>query len=163
MKAIKIIGEINKDSSSTFCDQILECEDNEIDIIINSEWGDLNQCFAMIDIALASKKRIKTIWIGDLHSCWFLLFLLWDERIITNNTSILCHQFSRGNYGKYNELLAQNAEVENTWERMTRYIASRTWLKNKVIRETLLPTHDVWLNSDQAKELNIATNVLSFY
>ncbi len=163
MKTIKIVWEINKDTFSSFCDQILECEDQEIKIMINSEWWDLSQCFAIIDLALASKKRISTTWIWDLHSCWFLLFLLWEERVITNNTSILCHQFSRGNYWKYNELVATNNEVENTWERMVRYIGFRTWLKNKVIKETLLPTHDVWLDSTQALELNIATKVLSFY
>lgn len=163
MKTIKIVWEINKSAFNSFCEEILECEDQEINLIINSEWWDLNQCFAIIDLALSSKKKIKTIWLWDLQSCWFLLFLLGEERVITSNTSILCHQFSRGNYGKYNELLAQSKELENTRERMTRYIHARTWLKAKVIKEVLLPTHDVWLSSSEALEYNIATEVFNFY
>ena len=133
----------------------------ELTLGICSPGGDLNACFALIDVMKGSRIPIKTIGMGMIASCGLLMFISGTKgkRILTPNTSILSHQYSWGSYGKEHELFATVKEFELTTKRMIAHYKKCTGLSEKIIREKLLPPHDVWLDANQAKKLGICDNI----
>jgi len=85
------------------------------------------------------------------------------HRTLTPNTSILSHQFSWGSWGKEHELFAQVKEFELSTKRMIEHYKKCTGLKEKQIREFLLPPEDRWLSAKEAKKLGLCDSVKSVY
>ena len=133
----------------------------ELTLGICSPGGDLNACFALIDVMKGSRIPIKTIGMGMIASCGLLMFISGTKgkRILTPNTSILSHQYTWGSYGKEHELFATVKEFELTTKRMIAHYKKCTGLSEKIIREKLLPPHDVWLDANQAKKLGICDKI----
>ena len=92
----------------------------QLTIVINSPGGDVHAAFALIDVMKSSSIPIKTVGLGLIASCGFLIFIAGTKgkRILTPNTSILSHQYSWGSRGKEHELYASVKEVELSTERM---------------------------------------------
>jgi len=133
----------------------------ELTLGICSPGGDLNACFALIDVMKGSRIPIRTIGMGMIASCGLLMFISGTKgkRILTPNTSILSHQYTWGSYGKEHELFATVKEFELTTKRMIAHYKKCTGLSEKIIREKLLPPHDVWLDANQAKKLGICDKI----
>ena len=138
-----------------------EKQHKELTLGICSPGGDLNACFALIDVMKGSRIPIRTIGMGMIASCGLLMFITGTKgkRILTPNTSILSHQYSWGSYGKEHELFATVREYELTTERMVNHYKKCTGLKDGKIREKLLPPSDVWLDAKEAKELGICDHI----
>ena len=97
-----------------------EKKKKELTLGICSPGGDLNACFALVDIMKGSKIPIRTIGMGMIASCGLVMFISGTKgrRVLTPNTSILSHQYSWGSYGKEHELFAQVKEYDLTTQRM---------------------------------------------
>jgi ATP-dependent Clp protease protease subunit len=131
-------------------------------LIINSPGGAVASAFAIIDVMRGSVLPVYTIGLGMIGSCGLLTFLAGTKghRTLTPNTSILSHQWSWGVYGsKEHELFAAVKEYDLTSTRMMNHYKKCTGLKESIIKEKLLPPHDVWLSAEEAKELNLCDNV----
>ena len=130
-------------------------------LIINSPGGEVNSAFAIIDAMKGSFIPVHTIGLGQISSCGLLTFLAGTKghRILTPNTSILSHQWSWGSIGKEHELLASVKQYGLITEKMIRHYQAHTGLEESVIREKLLPAHDVWLSAEEAKEFGIADEI----
>ena len=137
----------------------------ELTLGICSPGGDLNACFALVDVMKGSKIPIRTIGMGMIASCGLLMFISGEKgkRILTPNTSILSHQYSWGTYGKEHELFAQVKEYDLTTERIVNHYKKCTGLSEKYIRKYLLPPHDVWLSAKEAKKLGLCDKIQSTY
>ena len=137
----------------------------ELTLGICSPGGDLNACFALVDVMKGSKIPIRTIGMGMIASCGLLMFISGEKgrRILTPNTSILSHQYSWGTYGKEHELFAQVKEYDLTTERIVNHYKKCTGLSEKDIRKYLLPPHDVWLSAKEAKKLGLCDKIQSTY
>ena len=166
-KGISIfMGDVKSETISPIVDWILAANlskkpHKELTLGICSPGGDLNACFALLDVMMGSKIPIRTIGMGMIASCGLLMFITGTKgkRILTPNTSILSHQYTWGSYGKEHELFATVKEFELTTERMINHYKKCTGLSEKVIREKLLPPHDVWLDANQAKRLGICDRI----
>ena len=166
-KGISIfMGDVKSETISPIVDWILAANlskkpHKELTLGICSPGGDLNACFALLDVMMGSKIPIRTIGMGMIASCGLLMFITGTKgkRILTPNTSILSHQYTWGSYGKEHELFATVKEFELTTERMINHYKKCTGLSEKVIREKLLPPHDVWLDANQAKKLGICDKI----
>ena len=110
-----LMDEISISSAQAAIEWILEAnfkntekKHKELTLAICSPGGDLNACFALVDVMKGSKIPIRTIGMGMIASCGLLMFISGEKgkRILTPNTSILSHQYSWGNYGKEHELFA---------------------------------------------------------
>ena len=130
-----------------------------------SPGGDLNACFALVDVMKGSKIPIRTVGMGMIASCGLLMFISGEKgrRILTPNTSILSHQYSWGSYGKELELFAQVKEYDLTTTRMINHYKKCTGLSEKDIRKYLLPPHDVWLSAKEAKKLGLCDAIKATY
>ena len=137
----------------------------ELTLGICSPGGDLNACFALVDVMKGSKIPIRTIGMGMIASCGLLMFISGEKgrRILTPNTSILSHQYSWGTYGKEHELFAQVKEYDLTTERIVNHYKKCTGLSEKDIRKYLLPQHDVWLSAKEAKKLGLCDKIQATY
>jgi len=137
----------------------------ELTLIINSPGGSVHAAFALIDTMKGSAIPIKTVGLGLIASCGVLTFMAGTKgrRILTPNTSILSHQYSWGSSGKEHELFARVREFELSTERMLDHYRKCTGLKEKVIREVLLPPEDKWLSAKEAVKYGIADAIKSVY
>ena len=158
---VVFMGDVTVETMSPLIDWIISENYNkvkkkkELTLGICSPGGDLHACFALIDVMKGSSIPIKTIGMGMIASCGLLMFISGEKgrRVLTPNTSILSHQYSWGSYGKEHELFSAVKEYDLTTERMINHYKKCTGLSEKVIREKLLPPHDVWLDATQAKRL----------
>ena len=157
------LGEVSMETMSPIINWIIsanftkERQHKELTLGICSPGGDLNACFALLDVMMGSKIPIRTIGMGMIASCGLLIFITGTKgkRILTPNTSILSHQYSWGSYGKEHELFARVKEFDLTTIRLMNHYKKCTELKEKEIREKLMPPHDVWLDAKEAKKLGL--------
>ena len=165
------MGDVTQETMKPLIDWIISENYNkdkkkkELTLGICSPGGDLNACFALVDIMKGSKIPIKTVGLGMIASCGLLMFLSGTKgrRILTPNTSILSHQYSWGTYGKEHELFAVVKEYDLTTERMINHYKKCTGLSESDIRKHLLPPHDVWLSAKEAKKLGLCDSIQSTY
>ena len=129
---------------------------------INSNGGDLNSAFALIDVMKNSHHPIRTIGVGSVISAAFLIFACGTkgERFIARNTSIMCHQYSCAVEGKHHDIKSRFKEVELTNTRMIEILKENTGLETRTIKSKLLCPTDVWLTAEELIELGIADNFL---
>ena len=165
------MGEVTQDTMLPIINWIIsanfskEKKHKELTLGICSPGGDLNACFALVDVMKGSKIPIRTIGMGMIASCGLVLFISGAKgsRVLTPNTSILSHQYSWGTYGKEHELFAQVKEYDLTTERMINHYKKCTGLSEKDIRQYLLPPHDVWLSAKEAKKLGLCDEIKGTY
>ena len=165
------MSEVNPETMKPLIDWIIsenfnrEKKKKELTLGICSPGGDLNACFALIDIMKGSKIPIRTIGMGMIASCGLLMFISGTKgrRVLTPNTSILSHQYSWGSFGKEHELFAAVKEFDLTTQRMITHYKKCTGLSEEQIREYLLPPHDVWLSSKEAKKLGLCDAIKETY
>ena len=161
------MGEVSMETMSPIINWIVasnftkEKQHKELTLGICSPGGDLNACFAVLDVMMGSKIPIRTIGMGMIASCGLLMFITGTKgkRILTPNTSILSHQYTWGSFGKEHELFATVKEFDLTTNRLLTHYKKCTGLTEKMIRDKLLPPHDVWLDSKQAKKLGLCDKV----
>ena len=142
-----------------------EKKHKELTLGICSPGGDLNACFALVDVMKGSKIPIRTIGMGMIASCGLVLFISGAKgsRVLTPNTSILSHQFSWGSFGKEHELFAAVKEFDLTTRRMIDHYKKCTGLSEEDIRKYLLPPQDVWLSAKEAKKLGLCDSITATY
>ena len=165
------MSEVTQETMKPLIDWIIaenfnqEKKKKELTLGICSPGGDLNACFALVDVMKGSKIPIRTIGMGMIASCGLLMFISGEKgkRILTPNTSILSHQYSWGSYGKEHELFAQVKEYDLTTERIVNHYKKCTGLTEKDIRKYLLPPHDVWLSAKEAKKLGLCDKIQATY
>ena len=165
------MSEVTQETMKPLIDWIIaenfnqEKKKKELTLGICSPGGDLNACFALVDVMKGSKIPIRTIGMGMIASCGLLMFISGEKgrRILTPNTSILSHQYSWGSYGKEHELFAQVKEYDLTTERIVNHYKKCTGLSEKDIRKYLLPPHDVWLSAKEAKKLGLCDKIQATY
>ena len=165
------MAEVTQETMKPLIDWIIaenynkEKKKKELTLGICSHGGDLNACFALVDIMKGSKIPIRTIGMGMIASCGLVIFISGTKgkRVLTPNTSILSHQYSWGAYGKEHELFATVKEYDLTTQRMIAHYKKCTGLSEKDIRKYLLPPHDVWLSAKEAKKLGLCDSITATY
>lgn len=128
-----------------------------LNLMICSPGGSLSAAYALIDVMRGSSIPVNTIGIGEIASAGLLIFLAGTKgkRVLTPNTSILSHQYSWGSIGKHHELMAATKEMDLISKRLLASYKKYTKLSEAEIKELLLPSHDVWLDSKDALKYGI--------
>lgn len=134
-------------------------------LVINSPGGSVHACFALIDTMKTSAIPVHTMGLGLIASCGILTFMAGEKghRSITQNTSIMSHQYSWGSVGKEHELFGRMREYELSSERMLEHYKKCTGLSEAKIRKHLLPETDVWLSAEEAVQYGIADKIVETY
>jgi ATP-dependent Clp protease protease subunit len=142
-------------------ENLMQEEGKVLTLYINSTGGSLYDAFALIDVMRRSAYPISTIGIGSVASAAFLIFAAGTKgnRYISENTSILSHQFSGDNSGKYHDMVSAMKENDYVNERMAILLTEFTGLPVKTVKSKLLPPSDVWLTPGEVVKLGIADHI----
>jgi ATP-dependent protease ClpP protease subunit len=81
------------------------------------------------------------------------------HRFVAETASIMCHQFSYTNNGKYHDMKSTMKETELINERMVSLLKEFTGLETRTIKTKFLPPSDVWFTAKEAIELGIADQI----
>lgn len=162
-----LMEEITLESCQNCIQWIIECNYAEkqpeiLNLFINSPGGDVNAAFALIDIMKGSTIPVRTIGLGEIASCGFMIFIAGKhgERILTPNTSILSHQYSWGAIGKHHDLMGATKQFTLTHDKIVNhYKKNIKKLSEEDIRTKLLPPNDVYLSADEAYEMGICDKI----
>jgi len=143
-------------------ENMVDDEDKQLTLFINSYGGDLYQAFALIDMMKHSQYPISTIGLGSIMSAGFMIFAAGEKgyRFVGKNTGIMCHQFTNESYGKYHDIKAAAKENETLNERMLEILREASGLPDRTIKSKLLGPTDLWLTPNELIELNIADRIL---
>jgi ATP-dependent Clp protease protease subunit len=160
-----INGDINEDSVGKAIRWIIfeNSKGNEpLTLYINSDGGNLPDAFALIDVMRMSKVPIRTIGIGSICSSAFLIFAAGTKghRLIGQNTTVMCHQFTESSEGKFHDLKTKLKENQRMNDRMVSLLVECSNLIEREVKTKLLPPSDVWLSADELVELGIADSIL---
>ena len=119
-----------------------------------------------------SRERKVSIWVMSISGFFLVSFFLVP---LINQSGSIPEMSGRanaidyatidgwGSWGKEHELFAQVKEFELSTVRMIDHYKKCTGLKEKEIREYLLPPEDKWLSAREAKKLGICDSVKSVY
>jgi ATP-dependent Clp protease protease subunit len=134
-------------------------------MIFNSPGGDVSSAFSLIDTMRGSKVPVYTYGLGQIASCGLLAFASGKKgfRFISENSSIMSHQFAWAASGKEYELMATKKEMDNVSRRILNHYIKCTGLTEKDVRKYLLPPEDVWLTAKEAVKYGIADEIIQFF
>jgi ATP-dependent protease ClpP protease subunit len=129
---------------------------NELEIRISSRWWYLDELTRFENI-IDKKFNWKTTTILDNHwfSCWAMLFLKWDKRLIHENSHIMFHYYSGWIYWKGWEVNDQADCNKVFYEKYFTKIL-KPYFTNKEIKELLI-WKDYWIEADEMIKRWIAT------
>jgi ATP-dependent Clp endopeptidase proteolytic subunit ClpP len=139
-------------------------EGKMLTLYINSQGGDLYQTLALIDIMRVSQLPVRTIGYGSIMSGAFLILAegTQGQRYVTKNCGIMCHQFSMSEeVGKYHDIKATRKETDRLNQAMLDVLKSSTGLETKIIKNKLMPAHDVYLTAEEMIEHGAADHILT--
>lgn len=135
-------------------------ERKPIKIFINSRGGNVYDMWSLIDIMLNSKTHIYTYCTGYAMSAAFQIFLAGSRRFTSNHATFLYHQISSGMYGKYQDVIDNQEELEWAQNRVEEYVASRTKITTEMLKDNREHKKDWYIHSDEAMSLNVATDFI---
>jgi len=132
--------------------------DKVLTLYINSDGGSLSDAFALIDVMRRSNYPIRTIGIGTIASAAFLIFACGTkgQRVISKNTSIMCHQYSSGMMGKQHDIEAYTKELKLTNERIINILTDVTKLDKDGVKTKLIPPTDSWMSYNELIKYGVA-------
>jgi len=169
---IQIVGPIDLEMTQRVTGELLayDCQnqmmgvDQPIHLLINSVGGDVAAAWQICDIMDCVKSPVYTIGTGNLASAAVIIFITGENghRLLSHHCSVMCHQYSWGIEGKYNELKAVKGEVDNIYKRMEDHFHERTGIEKDIIKNELLGNTDKWLTARQAKKFGITDKVIKF-
>jgi ATP-dependent Clp protease protease subunit len=130
-------------------------------LVINSPGGSLSAAWAIIDAIRGSHIPVRMIGLGEIASAGLLIFISGNKgmRFLTDNTSIMSHQYFWGTIGKHHELIAVQTEYSNVQKRLIEHYKKTTGLDEHDINKYLMPPHDVYLTSKEALKLGICDHI----
>lgn len=131
-----------------------------IKMYIQSFGGCIYDMWALIDIMLNSKTPIWTYCTGYAMSAGFKIFLAGRKRFISKHATLLYHQLSSWNQGKYQDMLETQSFLDFEQRLIEEYVISRTNItkdKLKIIREKKI---DWYIRCEEAMKLGIAHEII---
>lgn len=136
-----------------------------IHLYINSPGGEVASAFHLIDTIKQSRIPVYTYGLGSIASCGVLLMMSGEKghRYLTQNTSVMSHQYSWGSGGKEHELYAKIKQFEISSQKMIDHYKKCTGKDEKYIRKHLLPESDQWLTVEEAVKHGIADIIIETY
>jgi ATP-dependent protease ClpP protease subunit len=131
-----------------------------INLVINSEGGDLIAAIALVEVIQASVIPVRTIVIGECASAALVVFMAGHQRVATPTSSLLSHQLSSGGEGTYTNMKATMKSMQLYHELMLTHYEKFTGLPRDMIEEQLLNSEDVILTPEDAKGFNLCDIIM---
>lgn len=131
-------------------------ERKPICIYVNSFGGSVYDMWALIDIILHSKTPIHTYCTGYAMSAGFQIFLSGHERYASKNATLLYHQLSGWNNGRYMDMKQDMEERDRNQKDIEDFVLSRTKITANRIEKVRTEKLDWYIHSEDFERLGIA-------
>lgn len=133
--------------------------DDPINLIINSDGGDVYEALGMIDYIQSLSIKVNTICRGRAMSAAALLLCSGTGiRAASKNSTIMFHEISSGIYGKSSDMKANMAHMEKLEEILLEIITSNTNKENKFWKDKTVK--DYYLTPDEAISLGVIDKII---
>jgi len=166
-----ITGEINEEMITPICKDILlkkfdreKFKRNKLTFVINSNGGELESTFSLLEIMKYSGFEIETVGIGVVFSSALLILMSGTpgKRKVSKDTTLMSHAYSWGwESGSYNELFERRKIEDFVYERYEGIYKKCTKLSIEKIRKELLGSTDCWLTPLEAKKFGIIDAIIA--
>ena len=152
---IKQIILINKEDSKN---GVPVDERKPIKLCIFTMGGNLDSCFALIDVCLASMTPIWTYNMGCAMSAGLMLLLVGTKRHSLKHAQFLLHSGSGGTGGSYEQVVEQQRQYNKLVSMMQEFILSRTSIDKKLYSRN--KSKEWYIFADEALSLNIIDSII---
>ena len=130
-----------------------------INIIINSDGGNVHSAFGIIDYINTVEVPVNTITIGRAFSAGALMLVAGTGvRLASKNASIMFHEISADHFGKSSDLKANTAHLNDLENCALSILSSKTnnpreWWAEKI-------TKDFYMTAPQTLELGVIDKII---
>lgn len=133
-----------------------------INLFIDTDGGDLSCAFKLIDVIRMSEVPIRTIGLGKVASAGLIIFMSGDERVFSENASILSHHatYNASNYSIKVSDSSHQQEFKHIMSRILKTYTRYTGKDEKYIKKHLLKENDVYLSAEEAINHGLADDIL---
>lgn len=139
----------------------LDQKPDVLNLMICSPGGDLHAAWAIIDLIQGSTIPIRTIGLGQVASAGLLILTSGHKglRVLSENCSVMSHQYMWGVSGKHHELMAAQKEYTLTHARLIKHFKKTCKLSDTEIESLLMPAHDVYMDAHEALKFGLCDTV----
>lgn len=131
-----------------------------IRIFINSNGGEVDDMWSLIDIILNSQTPIYTYCTGYAYSAGFLIFLAGSKRFLTKHARLLFHQMSCFRSGKYKDIVEDRKEMDYMQTEINNYVRERTKIDEGYLYNWIEKKQDRYFHPEEAIKLGIADKII---
>lgn len=136
-----------------------EKKNDPINIIINSDGGDVYEALGMIDFIQSLDVKVNTICRGRAMSAAALLLCAGTgTRAASKNSTIMFHEISSGIYGKSSDMKANVQHTEKLEEILINIITTNSKKDSTFWKERILK--DYYLSPEEALELGVIDTII---
>ena len=129
-----------------------------INLHIQSPGGSLMNTFYIVDLISNLDTPVNTYVDGYAASAASLISVVGKKRYMTQNSLMLIHQLSSGNEGKFEELDDEMKNLSLFMNIVKKIYLTKTNIKPIILEDIL--KHDIWLSSDQCKDLGLVDEII---
>jgi ATP-dependent Clp protease protease subunit len=136
-----------------------EKKNDPINVVINSDGGDVYEALGMIDFMQSLNIKVNTICRGRAMSAAALLLCAGTgNRVASKNSTIMFHEISSGIYGKSSDMKANVQHTEKLEEILINIITSNSKQDSLFWKDKILK--DYYLSPEEAIELGIIDTII---
>jgi len=136
-----------------------EKKNDPINVVINSDGGDVYEALGMIDFMQSLNIKVNTICRGRAMSAAALLLCAGTgNRVASKNSTIMFHEISSGIYGKSSDMKANVQHTEKLEEILINIITSNSKRDSVFWKDKILK--DYYLSPEEAIELGVIDNII---
>jgi ATP-dependent Clp protease protease subunit len=134
-------------------------KNDPINIIINSDGGDVYEALGMIDFIQSLDVKVNTICRGRAMSAAALLLCAGTgTRAASKNSTIMFHEISSGIYGKSSDMKANVQHTEKLEEILINIITTNSKRDSSFWKDKILK--DYYLSPEEALELGVIDTII---
>jgi len=136
-----------------------EKKNDPINLIINSDGGDVYEALGMIDYIQSLNIKVNTICRGRAMSAAALLLCAGTGvRAVSKNSTIMFHEMSSGIYGKSSDMKANVQHMEKLEEILVSIMSDNSKKDGKFWKEKTIK--DYYLSPEEALELGVIDSII---
>jgi ATP-dependent Clp protease protease subunit len=134
-------------------------KNDPINIVINSDGGDVYEALGMIDFIQSLNVKVNTICRGRAMSAAALLLCSGTgTRAASKNSTIMFHEMSSGIYGKSSDMKANVQHMEKLEDILVTIVSQNSKKSGDFWREKTIK--DYYLSPDEALDLGVIDTVI---
>lgn len=166
-RKVFIEGEINSESACSFIKQIMlligEDDKAPIDLLINSQGGEINSGLMMYDVIQSCKTPLRTFCIGKAYSMGAVLFACGNNgRYMLPHSEVMIHEPLLGNRitGNSSSVKSISDSLLETKAKMNKILAKHTGKTEEEIEEAT--SFDHYFSPEESVEFGLCDEVITF-